>query len=427
MAKKVYDVKPPRVAKKTERKTKKIVSEEIIKKNPVVATAVVSKRKKPEKYFPWKMFYGGVAVVIILLVGVLYFKLQKVTIEIWPEVTNLNYTQTISADKSANSVVLADSAIPAKYVEFEKTGSEEFFATGNASDEGRAGGTVTMYNKLGTSLTLKINTHILSDSGKYFITLAKVTIPAGSKSKPGSVKVKVRAVEGGESYNISPATFSVPGLSGTNYYYSTYAESSEAMTGGYDDDVKKVTEDDISEAKKSLTEKVLSEAIEELRSTLDEDYILLDDAISSVTINAESDTKSGTVVEKFKYEVSLKINGLVFKKSDLDKFTKDYIISQMAEDYTILESSLATDYSVKSIDITDGNMLIDVDFLAGTYKSVNKNSLSLLLTGKTDDQITETINNNLGDSTSRINVKFWPFWVTRSPKNQKAIEIELKF
>lgn len=427
MARKVYDIKPPRVAKKQEKQIKEFLATEKKKKTSTVATAAVSRRAKKEKNFSWKGVYVGVALAVILIGGFLYFKLQKATIEIWPEVTTLSYAETITADKSAGAVVLADNIIPAKYVEIEKTETQEFPATGNASDAGRAGGTVTMYNKAGTSLTLKTNTHLLSDSGKYFVTLSKVTIPAGTKSKPGSVKVKVEAVEGGEAYNIGPATFSVPKLSGTDYYYSTYAESSEAMTGGYADDVKKVTEDDISSAKSSLIEKVTADAIKELGDGLEEDYILLSDALSTSTVSSGTDTKAGTVTDKFNYEVTLKVSGFAFRKSDLEKFARDYIISQMVQENSLLDSSLATDYSLDSVDAKNGKVFLGVNFSAGTYKTVNKNSLALLLTGKTSSQISQTISDNLGESASRVKVNFWPFWVKKSPKTQKGIEIELKF
>jgi hypothetical protein len=49
------------------------------------------------------------------------------------------------------------------------------------------------------------------------------------------------------------------------------------------------------------------------------------------------------------------------------------------------------------------------------------------LTGKTNSQISEIINSNLTDSVSRVKVNFWPFWVTKAPKIQKSIQIELKF
>jgi len=422
MAKKIYDIKPPRVARKTENDIKEFLGTNKKKK---ASTARLSRHKK-EKHFSWKIFSIAIAGVLVLLCGFLYFKLQKANIEIWPKVDTLSYNQAIEANKSAGTINLSGSIIPAKYLEIEKTDSQEFLATGNASDEGKATGTITVYNT-SASLSLKTGTHFLSDSGKYFKTLAKITIPGGTKSKPGSVKVKVEAAEGGDSYNIGPANFSVPKLSGTAYYYSIYAVSTEAMAGGYTGDVKKVTDDDISQAKDTLVKKISQDAIGELKNQLDADYILLDDAVSYITTNSATATKVGTIVEKFNYEATVKASGLAFKKSDLDKFVKDYIISQMTDEQTILESSLTSNYTLKTVDISDGKMSLDVSFSSGVYKNINKNSLALLLTGKTGSQISEVINSNLTDSVEKFKVNFWPFWVTKSPKSQKGINIELKF
>jgi len=420
MPKKIYDIKPPRVARKTERDIKEFLDKGKKKKPAAVV------RHKKERQFSWKIFSIAGAGVLVLLCAVLYFKLQSVTVEIWPKVDTLSYTKTITADSEAEIISLEDGIIPVKYIEIEKTGSQEFSATGNGSDEGKATGNITIYNT-STALSLKAGTHFLSDSGKYFKILAKVNIPSGTKSKPGSVKAKVEAAEGGDSYNIGPANFSVPKLSGTNYYYSIYATSTEAMTGGYTGDIKKVTDDDIANAEESLAKSITKSAVEELKSQLNGDYILPDDAVSYTTVDSGTETKSGTVVDKFTYKSTLKVSGLAFKKSDLDKFAKDYIISQMSEDYSVLDSSFSSEYTVKSIDISDGNMVIDISFSAGVYKTINKNSLTLLLTGKTGDQISEVVNNNLTDSVSRVKVNFWPFWVKKSPNSQKAIEIELKF
>jgi hypothetical protein len=420
MTKKIYDIKPPRVAKKTEREIKKFIDEGK-KKKP---TAVV--RHKKERNFPWKIFSGVGVLVLVLLCGFLYFKLQKVTVEIWPNVETLSYTQTVLVDKSAQIVSVEDNTIPAKYVEVESTESQEFPATGNGSNGGEATGTVTIYNK-STSITLKDGTHLLSDSGKYFITLAKIVVPGGTKSKPGSVRVKVKAVEGGENFNIGPANFSIPKLSGTNYYYSIYGVSTEAMSGGYTGDVKKITEDDIINAKDSLVDKVSGKALEDLKSKIGEGYVLLDDAVSYTTTSAESDTKAGTVTDKFNYTVNVKAEALAFKKSDLDEFVKDYVVSQMSEANSILDNSTKVEYTLKTIDRDKGIMKIDVNFSSGVYKTINKNSLSMLLTSKNSSQITDIVNSNLTDSVSRVKVNFWPFWVTKSPKGQKGINIELKF
>ncbi|KKP93292.1 MAG: hypothetical protein UR98_C0007G0024 [Parcubacteria group bacterium GW2011_GWA1_36_12] len=412
MRQKIYDIKPPRLAHKTEKRRG---------------------QQKKEKRFPWGAVLSGAGVLVIIAAVYLFFKLPRADIKIWPKVETLSFEQEITADKSADSVDLSLNVIPAEYFQEEKTESQEFLATGNASNEGKATGTITIYNKYDppSPITLKAGTHFLSDSGKYFVTLQKTTIPAGKKSggkiTPGSVKVKIEAAEGGEGYNIGPATFSVPKLSGTSYYYSVYAQSTEQMTGGYAGKVKKVIDDDIQQAKEALTKKLISNTEASLKSKISSDYILIDSAISSEVISASTNTKSGALTDKFTYQAAVKSTYLAFKKSDLDEFAKDYIISQMEDSKTMLTSSLKTDYTVKSLDIDNGKITLNLNFSSRVYQNINKNVLIPLLTNKNRNQINEVINNKLRDEVSNVKVNLWPFWVTKSPKSQKAVKIELKF
>ncbi len=424
MAKKIYDIIPPKVARKVENQIKEFLGEDKKKHH---------RRAKKEAASVWKWVAATAGALVLILAVYLFFKLPKADIEIWPVVDVLSFEQTIIAEESAISVSLDKAVIPAQYFEEEKTGSEDFPATGNASNEGKATGTITIYNKYSppAPVTLKAGTHFLSDSGKYFVTLQKVVIPAGKKSgskvTPGSIKVKVEAAEGGEEYNIKPATFSVPKLSGTSYYYSVYAESTEAMSGGFAGKIKKVTDDDIQNAKNILTEKLLSAAESSLRDRISSEYILLDNAFSSVVVSASSKAKSGTVVASFTYEASAKTSALAFKKSDLEKFAKDYIVSQIPDAKTMLDESFSISYSAGSVDIKGGKATLNLEFSAGVYQSIDKNSLSLMLTDKNSSQINDTIGDKLAGQVSKIKVNLWPFWVSKSPKSQKAVKIELKF
>ncbi|MDP3883172.1 MAG: hypothetical protein Q8Q48_03910 [Candidatus Staskawiczbacteria bacterium] len=432
MPKKVYDVIPPKLADKIEKDVKEYLKAEK-EHTPIQQKRGRKNRRDGERRSIWLPVSGGVA-VLVLIVGVyLFFKLPKADVEIWPKVETLSFQQTITADESADLTDAGQSIIPAKQFEITKTLSEEFPATGNASDEGKATGTITVYNKFDppTPFTFRVGTRFLSDSGKLFIAPSKVVIPAakksGSKITPGSVQIKVEAVEGGDSYNISASNFSVPGLKGTAYYYSVYASSDSAMTGGYVGDIKKVTDDDIQSAKDALIEKLTALATEELRNQISSDYVLPDDAIVAEVSGAGTQTKSGTVADKFTYEATIKLSVLAFKKSDMDELAKKYIISQMSDGKTLLDSSLKTSYSAKSINIDDGTMALDVNFSSGVYKSIDKNSVSMSMGGKNANQINDTITNLLGDELLKTKVSFWPFWVTKTPKNQKAINVELKF
>jgi hypothetical protein len=46
---------------------------------------------------------------------------------------------------------------------------------------------------------------------------------------------------------------------------------------------------------------------------------------------------------------------------------------------------------------------------------------------KSADQISQTVSSMLGENAEKTKVRFWPFWVTKSPDSQKAIHVELKF
>lgn len=424
MAKKIYDIKPPKVAKKVEKEIKEFLAQDKVKKHA---------KKKKENISAWWLVSAG-AVVVLLFIGVyLFFKLPKANIVIWPKVETLSFKQNVTANKTANLVDVQKAIVPAQYFEASKTISQDFPATGNASNEGHATGTITIYNKFDppTPFTFKAGTRFVSDSGKLFTALGKVVIPAakkvGSKITPGSVQVKVQAVEGGDSYNIAPSNFSIPGLKGTAYYYSIYATSTSAMTGGYSGKVKKVTDDDIQGAKDVLIKKAQDDAISDLKDKISSDYVLLDNAISYATTNASTQTKTGTVADKFSYQVTVKASALVFKKSDLEQFAKDYIVSQMTEGHALLANSFKINYSASTVDVSGGKATLSLDFSSGAYQDIDKNSMSLSLLGKDASQINEVINSRMGEEATKIQIKFWPFYVTRAPNAQKAVIVDLKF
>jgi len=425
--KKIYDIKPPKLTKKAEGGIKEFVgAEKATRRQPA------SRRRKESRPI-WPLVSIAAGAVLLVVCVYLFFKLPKADIIIWPKVDVLSYEQTVAADKSVDLPDAGKSIVPAEYFETEKTLSQDFPATGNATDEGKASGTITVFNKYDppTSMTLKAGTRFLSDSGKLFTIDQKIIVPAGKKSggkiTPGSVQVEVTAAEGGGGYNIAPSSFSVPGLKGTAYYYSIYATSSEAMSGGYESKVKKVTDDDMQAAKDTTVEKAANEAVAQLKNQLPPDYVLLEDAVSSNTVSAASKTKIGTTAESFTYSATVKAACLAFKKSDLEKFAKDYIISQMPDGKTLLESSFKLDYSADKVDISGGKATLKLNFSSGIYQNLDKNSLSLSLMGKNAGQIQEIVNNRLGGQLSKSEINFWPFWVTKAPNSQKALNVILKF
>ncbi|MEI7425132.1 MAG: hypothetical protein WCK10_03375, partial [Candidatus Staskawiczbacteria bacterium] len=381
----------------------------------------------------WFPILAVVCVIVLMLCVYLFIKLPKAEITIWPKIETLSFQKTITADKSSTIVDSGNMVIPAQYFEATKTNSQDFPATGSATNDGKASGTITVYNKCdpATPLTLSKGAHFLSDSGKSFSYLKKIIIPAATKKSgkttPGSIQLKVEADESGTSYNIAPAAFSIPKLNGTIYYSCIYATSDDAMIGGYTGNVKKVTEDDISGAKDVLTKKTSLDAMADLKAQISDDYILIDKAVSTDIVSALTKTKSGTIADNFNYEVKITASALVFKKSDLEQLAKNYIISQLSDGKTILDSNFKIDYSANVIDISSGKMTLNLDFSSGIYQDIDKNSVSLSLLGENESQISQTLNSRLGGTVVKIETKFWPFWVTKVPNNQGVVNVKLEF
>lgn len=379
--------------------------------------------------FPKKELLIGGAVIACLLGAYLFGWLGRVTVQIFPMTQTLDFEEKVSTDVSYENVNLLKKIIPARMLIEEKQSSQEFLATGSASNDGKAAGTIIVYNKISPAspLTLKSGTHFLSDGGKYFVSLGRIVVPAMKSGADGSIEVSVQAEESGQEYNIGSSKFSVPGLSGTSYYYSVWAESKTAMGGGYTGDVKKVSKSDIISAKDAIAKKLLEDAESALKNNISSDEILLDGALISNIIEVATGAKEGAIQDKFNATARVKISALVFKKDDVQKFTKLDAQSKLDEESVVLEESLAASYTADSIDVQAGIAKINLKVSGKAHHIIDEHLVADALTQKNAGQIKEIINRQYGAWISSVRVRFWPFWVTKVPRDKNKIKVELVF
>lgn len=429
MSKKIYDIVPPKESRKVE-KAIRFLDAEDKKKLRYKKTANLPHK---EKRFPFREIFIGGFIIIALFVVYFVLKLPRADIEIWPKTSTLTLQEKIKADKSADSINLDLGLIPAQYMEEEQESWQEFEATGIATNDGKASGIIKIYNKTDTlaPLTLIKGTHFLSDSGKYFITLGKITIPAAQYKKgklvPGSINAKVQAKEVGDNHNIGPSKFSVPKLSGTPYYHTIWGESENQMSGGYKGNVKKVTKDDIEKAQNSLEKQLFQESEKSLRNKLSEGDVLLDGAVLRDVVESKALVKSDSIMDNFNVQAKVKVSALVFKKQDLDKLVKDYILSQLEDNQTFLEKSLEVNYGPELVDIKGGKQILNLQSSVKTYHKIITEDLIDLLQRKSASQMEDIINKMYGDKISEVKINFWPFWVNKAPKDKNRINVDLLF
>ena len=425
MNKKVFDISPPAYPQKTA-PSATFREEKISPPSPENILPSFSKKRK----------WGAVAVLFILISAFLFchFVLSKVEIEIWPKTEPFTSETKLTVDKALDNVDVLNKVIPGELIETEKTITEEFLSSGKVLKEKKAEGIIRVYNKYSTSpQTLVATTRFISGDGKLFRSVEKVTIPGGKyeggKLVASFIDVKVAADQPGPEYNIGPSTFSIPGLAGTDKYTKIYGESLQEMTGGQKEEVPQVRQEDLDGAEKSLSEKALKESEASLKEKISSEFILLDStlppprAMDSEILETFSLARPKDELEKFNFQVKAHSIALVFKKEDLEKFARDFILSQIEETKKFSEKSLKLDYPPEAIDLETGKITLSLKLDTKTYLDIGESYLKEALAGESLAEAKLFLENQPQIDT--VEVKFWPIWIKNVPRNPEKIEIKL--
>jgi len=372
------------------------------------------------------------SLLVLIIVGAgCYFSLSKADIYIWPETEIKNFEIKATVDKSVIDINVSDKLIPGRIFEADKIVLEEFSSTGKITKEVKAEGIIRVYNNYSSSpQILIINTRFMSVEGKLFRSLERITVPGATVEKgkvvtPGYVDAKVRADKAGPEYNIGASTFSIPGFVGTDKYTKFYGKSTESMTGGEAQEAPQVTSEDLEKAKISVTDQAIKECEDAIKSEITQGFILPDKSLKTSVVESFSLANLKAELEKFSYQVKAHSSALAFNKSDMDNFVKAFINQQIPQNKNINEESLEINYSVDEVDFDAGKIAISIQARAKIYSGVNENSLKEGLVGKNLAETKIFLENQ--PQTVKSEVKFWPFWVKRVPKDLDRVYLQLRF
>ncbi|HOW13117.1 MAG TPA: hypothetical protein PK121_02280 [Candidatus Pacearchaeota archaeon] len=364
--------------------------------------------------------------IVLFCSGVYFIFFEKTRIEISPKTEILSLKDTIVIDKNASQADFLTRVIPGKVFTDERSASSNFPATGKVQKEEKAKGIIRVYNNYSTSpQTLVATTRFVSADGKLFRSIKQVTIPGatyeGNKLVPGFLDIEVQAAEPGEDYNIGPSTFSIPGFAGTDKYTAFYGKSFQPMKGGLKGEVLKVSEEDINNAKETLLKKLKEESINYLKNNISQDYILLDETVKEEVIKESSSVEVNKEANSFDFELTIKTEGLAFKKSDLDNFVKNIISLNLLEGKKIQEETISKKFSLKSRE--NDRVMLDLEIKARVYPDFDVNEVKKALAGKSLYEINNLISED--SMFSKIEIKSIPFWRETIPNDINKIEIDV--
>ncbi len=371
--------------------------------------------------FRLMLIAGGLALVLLIIGFVVANSvLPSATILIKTNASSVDVNMDLNLSTEAKSLNEKDNTVPAKVASTPKTYTQQVPATGQKNNGNKASGTVTVVNCTDNDVAVAAGTG-MSSGGNTYVTQQTVNVPAsdffsnGTCKKNRSASVNVIAQNGGASYNLSSgAIFSVAG-------YTKLTGQGGNITGGTDNIVKIVTQNDVNTAKSKITP-----ADEEMKKTLS-DQLKKDNLypITATYAAAPATTTSSpnvgdpgdtvTVTETVTYTM------FGVKKDDINTLLNNAIDAELdSNKQSILDNGLdSMVYNVDTLTATSAKMT------ASTTATVGPDLDVAVITKESAGQKPGAIKDKLrtNPDVTDVEVKLSPFWVSSVPNKESKIKV----
>ena len=371
----------------------------------------------------------GVAVVLLLMYG-LDLRFAKAVVKIWPETSVLNQSVKVAVDPTVQVVNKTKNLIPGYNVIVEETVKGTSPATGQKNVQGKAQGTVKLFNNYTTAQRLVKGTRIQAplekfqpaltkDETPWFRTTADVVLDPKS-----SATVGVIADNPGEKFNIDPSVFSVPGLVGTAQYTFIYGQSFEKFQGGTQGNAVEVVKADLDNAKTAIT----NQASDEIKKALENKVKL--QGLEIIDSSAEKfdlgdpviAAKVGDDIPKIAAQVAAKASTVAYKKSDLENLGKDFIFGKVPAGSIADDKSLSIKSSYAGIDPVSGQPALTVTGQLMVYSGMPEDDLKKGLSEKGVNEAKIFLMNQPG--MKDVQIQLTPPWRFAIPRDLDRIEVK---
>lgn len=369
------------------------------------------------------LLIGGGLLLLLLIFGFIFANsvFPKATISIQTDATAVDATADLNLSTAAKTLSEQDNTLPAKLASTQKTYSQAVPTTGQKNNGNKASGNVTV-NNCGDDNSIPEGAG-LSSGGNTYIAQSAVDVPASHYNNHGAclkdkpVTVPVLAQSGGTSYNLpSGANFAVNIPGG-----SSLSGQGGTISGGTDNIVRTVNQNDINSAKSKITvndndlKTTLSDSLKK-----DNLYALVA-TYSAGTPAVTSSANVGDVADNVTVTENVTYTMFGVHKKDLETIIDNAIKTQIdTSKQSILDNGLdKATYNVDSQSATDAKLSVGVNATAGPDLDVN--AIKQDAAGKKPGAIKDQLKTN--PDVTDVQVHLSPFWVGSVPKNTSKIKV----
>ncbi len=369
------------------------------------------------------IFLGAIILFFIIIQVV---SASKALIEIWPDVREVEYQVALTADQNQKEIDVIAQKIPAFMLEKEILVTREFQSP-KISIGSKSKGTIRVHSKHHLPVTLVANTRFLSatEPTKQFMAVKGFTVPI-----KGFVDVEVVASQDGSDYNISPTTFSIPGLrnfSPPELYYNIYGKSTESMSGGKTEDVPRIDQESIIKAEEETKKEARKEISRELINLAGGEFKILSESINAEILEASPvGAKTGDQKESFLYRIKIKGNALAVKNNQLFNFILKYLDLKIQKDQDINRTKVRISNVSENID-KENVATLEVLFSAPIFSKIDEFTIKELAKSQRKKDIKKYLSEIYPFMREEPKIQFHPAFMRKAPQNLENIEIKIKF
>lgn len=373
------------------------------------------------------IFFG---LCFLVFGAIIFLLLPKAEISLIPKTEPFTTNFQLVVDQEAGELDLENGVIPGEVTSLEKESDEKKFPTSGIKEIGQtAKGTIIIANSFSSEpQQIVATTRFLSSGGQIFRGLSDVTIPGakieGGQTIPGEIAVQVEAEAAGEEYNLEPTSFTIPGLPPAKQKAIT-GQSEQAFSGGSTQKIKILSQEDLDRAAETVSTEIFEKLSEEISGTIPRGKKFYPSALRKEITKVKSNFEVGQETEEFKIQVTTKATTILFGEDDLKNLVEAKLANAIPPDKFIVDPNLeeGIEPQVENFDPATGVLGTKIIISKTVAKSINLDELRANLTGKSEAEIKEYLQEN--PNIIDVQIDFWPFWVKESPIIEKKIELYL--
>jgi hypothetical protein len=409
----------------TQKDDKREFSKKSFKKNKPVK----KKASRKSSYF----FVVGLIIVLALIGfgGWVYFNWPQMNIVIYPNEKSVASVSDVDILTDLAVSNIEDGQLTGRMEEFEIEKTLDFDATGEkySSDQGKARGKVTIYNKYSSAdQPLVKTTRVLSKEGKLFRLIDSVTVPGMEGETLGKIEVKVIADQPGIDFNIESSIFTIEGFKGNPKYEMFEVVSEESISGGSDASgnslVKYITESDIEKARTATLESLDKSFEEEMKGRLDEsrEYVL--DSAKKEVVENESSFDIDDIADKFNYTIKQKVRLMTFASNDLMEFANIVLSKELDSGYELDENKITTEIIKDITDFEKKSMSLRVNFFGIAWPGIDQENFKKGIADQKEEAFGNVLKNY--QEIKKVDIEYIPGWLSGVAVSENKIHIDEK-